>query len=270
MNSDKVFKITYKEVPPNPPIEFAEKMAKEAKGSTEVVSIGGGSTIDVGKYVSHILGVPHKAIPTTAGTGSEVTKYAVFVKSGRKYSFEGEHLIPEKYELRPELIVSLPRIHTIASGLDALSQAIESWWSPKSTKESREYSVKASHLVTANLYESTKNPDNEFLRMNMLKAANYSGRAINITRTSICHALSYPITIKLGIPHGIACAMHLPIFMRYFGIPEKTTRKVEMIIDTLGIKRIQMTDDMIAEALSSDRAYNTPKPITKDVLEKLL
>jgi len=266
----KKFYLNYKEVPSNPTIEFADKILEKAKGATEVESKGGGSTIDTGKYIAYKLKIPHTAIPTTAGTGSEATKYAVFVKDGKKFSLEDDKLIPDKYILNPSLVISLPVEQTIASGLDALSQSIESFWSPLSTSESRDYSKKAVHLITANLPSSVRNPKNEYSRMGMLEAANYSGKAINITRTSICHALSYPLTAKREIPHGIACAMFLPFFMRYFNMPDKTISKISHLLSELGVKRERLTDEDISEALESERSKNTPKPIKRELLSKLI
>lgn len=261
---------TKMKIPQNPPIEFAEEMLEKAKGCTEVVSKGGGSTIDVGKYVAFHLKVPHTAIPTTAGTGSEVSKFAVFLRNGKRWSMENEALIPDNYKLQAELVITLPKLYTISSGLDALSQSVESWWSPDSTKESRKYAKEAIHLVTGSLADSVKNPTNEHLRMNMLQAANYSGKAINITKTSICHAISYPLTVNYGIKHGIACAMTLPIFMRYFGMHPRTVRKIENLIYGLGIRKIEMGNDIVDEALASSRSKNTPKLITRKILRELI
>ena len=262
------------EIPSNPTLEFADSMLQKAKGASKIISIGGGSTIDVGKYVAFHLKVPHRAIPTTAGTGSEVTKYAVFIKDNKKWSMEDERLIPDEYELIPELVVSLPKEHTIASGLDALSQSIESFWSPDATPESRKYSEDAVKLITANLPGCIKMPDNEFSRMQMLKAANYSGRAINITRTSICHAISYPLTIAYKIPHGIACAMTLPIFMEYFGMEKEAIRKVRRLIKSVGIKDLNADNYnrqyIVDSAIEYTRSQNTPTPITNEVLNKLI
>jgi alcohol dehydrogenase class IV len=269
MNSEKVFNLIYKDVPPNPTIEFAESMVKKAEGATKVISTGGGSTIDVGKYVSFKLNIPHRAIPTTAGTGSEVTKFAVFIVNGKKWSMEDDRLIPQEYELNPELITSLPAEQTASTGLDALAHAIESWWSPNATEVSRIYARRAINLILNSLYDSYRNPSNEMLRMNMLEAANKAGRAINITKTSICHAISYPLTTKYNIPHGIACSMTLPIFMKYFGMHNQTIRRVERLIYSLGVKKIKV-DNIIEEALLSDRSQNTPTPITKEILTKLL
>lgn len=250
-------------------------MLKKAQGCKEVLSIGGGSTIDVGKYVASHLRVPHTAIPTTAGTGSEVTKYAVFIKDGRKMSLEDDRLIPDSYVLDPERLTTLPPEQTVASGLDALSQAIESYWSPNSTIKSRWYSKKAIALIMNNLYDSYRNPYNEALRASMLKAANYSGRAINITKTGVCHAISYPLTTHYGIPHGVACAITLPHMILYNDFRLVPAQKVERLIESLGISIFTLKQQIdkelvIKEAFESSRIRNNPFPISKDDLRVIL
>ena len=270
----KTFVLEKEKVPTNPTLEFAEKMFEEVKGYDEIVSIGGGSTIDVGKYIAWKLQIKHKAIPTTAGTGSEITKFAVFIKNGKKFSFEDDALIPDSYELKPELVVSLPAIHTVASGLDALSQAIESYWSPLSTYGSKEYSKKAISIIISSLLASYKNPGNRELRRSMMVAANYSGRAINITRTSICHAISYPLTTRYNIPHGIACAVTLPIFMKIFDFKVVSVGKVKKLIAELGVDRVEIikkiNKDIIDEVLESYRVNNVPIKLTKEEIYKIL
>jgi len=245
-------------------LEQAQQILNQIpKYITELESIGGGSTIDVGKYIAWKLKLPHTAIPTTAGSGSEVTKYAVFMVDGKKKTIEDEALIPTKYELRPELVMSCPDEVTIASGLDALAHAIESTWSKDATDESRLYAHRAITGITASLYDSYKNPENEYLRMQMLEAANYAGRAINITKTSICHALSYPLTSK-GVPHGIAVASTLPVFMKYFNFDTRITRQVNKLVNSFGVEKPKFTEEDINEAMESERFYNTPNKVSKE------
>lgn len=274
MISEKIFKITHREVPSNPPLEFAKRVLSKAMGYDKIISIGGGSTIDVGKYVAYHLRIPHKAIPTTAGTGSEATKFAVFVKDGRKISLEDEKLIPEEYEFNPELVVSCPPMVTASSGLDALSQAIESYWSPNATKESMEFSKLSFELTMEYLLSSYKNPKNKNFRLNMLKAAHYSGKAINITRTSICHAISYYLTINYGIPHGIACVSTLSTFMKIFDFKPIHYKEVESLIKNLDVDITsilkKINKDVVREAFESSRASNTPIKLTEKEIYKLL
>ena len=250
-------------ISPNPTIETAEYYLNIAKINRpdEIESIGGGSTLDIGKYISWKLNIPHTAIPTTAGSGSEATKYAVFVVNGKKKTFEDKALLPTNYKLKPELLLTLPSAITISSGLDALSHAVESFWSPEATEESKRYSEFAINGITACLYDSWKNPQNEYLRGRMLESANYAGKAINITRTSICHALSYPMTVKYGIPHGIACASTLPIFMKEFNFRNDLIFKTEKLLDDFKIKKPKLTKEDIEEAMESERFYNTPKQL---------
>ena len=200
-------------ISPNPTLEFAESI-KVPKGALEIVSQGGGSTIDVGKWLAKKYKLPHTAIPTTAGTGSEVTKYCVLMVDGKKTTFEDDKFIPDNYILNPELVTTCPEEVTISAGLDAMSQASESLWSKNRTPESMFYGEMALNLIPRNLIESVKNPKNKTARMNMLIAANFAGRAINITRTNVCHAISYPLTELYDIPHGIACGLTLPYFTK--------------------------------------------------------
>lgn len=200
---------------PNPTLEEVEHLLSQVPtNTTEIISQGGGSTIDAGKWIARELNLKHTVIPTTAGTGSEVTKYCVLTIDGKKTTITDERFIPDSYILDPSLVVSLPPLQTIASGFDALSQSFESMWSKDATKESRKYSKIAIHLILKNLEQCIKDPTDEQARMNMLLAANFSGRAINIAPTNICHAISYPLTDWYNIPHGIACALTLPYFTK--------------------------------------------------------
>lgn len=259
-----------REIPSNPPIEFAEKILKEAKlaRATSITSIGGGSTIDVGKYVAWKLNISHTAIPTTAGTGSEVTKFAVFIDKGRKVSLEDNGLIPDNFILDSSRIVSLPPLQTASSGFDALCQGIESYWSPVATNKSRHYAKLAFKTASKHLLSSYHHPYSETLRMGMLYAANYSGEAINITRTSICHAISYPITLTYDVPHGIACAITLPYFIKYFNFRFIKPTQIEKIMKLTKINNYSIVDkEMIAdEALRSIRSQNTPKKVDKQTI----
>lgn len=202
--------ITYKDVSANPTIQFADKMVnrfskKDKDGKLlfdEIISLGGGSTIDVCKYVATKLGLYHKAIPTTAGTGSEVTSYAVLTTDGKKVTYKVDP--PDEYELIPSHLESLDYMGRVSGILDAYCHAIESLWSPKKTPESIMYSYMAIDIIEKYgllfCKEGTYGKD-------ILEASNYAGRAIEITATSKVHALSYYLTEKHNIPHGIACGI---------------------------------------------------------------
>jgi alcohol dehydrogenase class IV len=265
--------LNYNEVEPNPTIEFAERKLQEVKeaGPTHLVSIGGGSTIDTGKYIAYYLKIPHTAIPTTAGTGSEVTKYAVFIQGGRKKTLENEDLIPDNYFLETARVTGAPPELIASAGLDALCQGVESYWSRLATNESRHYSKLAFRFASKNLLDFYRHPNSEVLGQKMLLAANYSGRAINIAKTSICHAISYSLTTHYGVPHGQACAHTLSFFSDYYGSYLNGNR-IRSLILALGMKINQEIDiDLVAnEAIQERRAHNVPGKMTLDLIKKAL
>ena len=202
--------ITHRDVPANPTLDFAEKMVarfskKDKEGKRkfdEIISCGGGSTIDVCKYVATKLGLYHTAIPTTAGTGSEVTSYAVLTTNGKKITYKVDP--PDEYALTPKHLESLDYMGRVSGVLDAYCHAIESLWSPKKTPQSTMYSYMAIDIIERYgklfCHEGICGKD-------MLEASNYAGRAIEITATSKNHAMSYYLTEKHNIPHGIACGI---------------------------------------------------------------
>ena len=198
-----------------------------------IISVGGGSVLDLGKVISVINSeepthlkeilmhkkeisgqpLPLVAIPTTVGSGSESTQFAVVYIDEKKYSFSHVNVLPKYVILEPELAYSLPKSIIASSGLDTITQAIESYWSVNSTKESLEYARKAMHLSVSNL-ENSYDHDITALE-NMQFAANLSGKAINISKTTAVHAISYPLTSNFSIPHGFAVGCLLPRIFSY-------------------------------------------------------
>lgn len=197
-----------------------------------IVAVGGGSAIDVAKCIKLAVlaeegkasiipplvtkrlpidggKVPFIAIPTTAGTGSESTHNAVMYYEGVKQTVTNDSVLPEYAILEPSVLKTLPLYQKKCTMMDALCQGIESWWSVNSTEESYEYSRKTIELIMANWRKYIFENDDEAARQIML-AANYGGRAINITATTAAHAMSYKITSLYGLPHGHAVAVCLP------------------------------------------------------------
>jgi alcohol dehydrogenase class IV len=190
-----------------------------------VVALGGGSAIDIGKLIALlanqssspsdlITGIatiqasatPMIAIPTTSGTGSEATHFSVAYVAGDKYSLAHPSSLPDVALVDPALTENLPRAITAATGLDAFCQAIESIWAVGSTDQSRDYAKQALQLVWNNLPIAVKNPTIES-RLAMSQGSHMAGKAINIGKTTSSHALSYYVTSRYGIPHGIAVAL---------------------------------------------------------------
>ncbi len=203
-------------------------------GCDSIISVGGGSAIDVAKCIKAFVAMSepepghtfldsnpvysptkHLACPTTAGTGSESTHFAVVYLDGTKYSLAHDSLVPDIALLDPENLIGLPQKQKVATFFDALSQAIESYWSVASTKESREYSQAAIPALLNNceayLGDCSSSKD-AYLRIckDICIAANLAGKAINLTTTTAAHAMSYKLTSLYNIPHGLAVAMCLP------------------------------------------------------------
>ena len=192
-------------------------------GCDSIVSIGGGSCIDVAKTIKLSLGadinsdiptfkqpyrytdVQHICLPTTSGTGSESTRHAVLYLNGIKQSISNSAILPEYVVLSSKFIVTVPDYQKKCTAMDALCQCIESLWSRKATKESRQYALKGLRLFKDN-YKGYLDYDIEAIK-NIQLAANYSGKAINISETTAGHAMSYKITSLYGIPHGHAVAI---------------------------------------------------------------
>lgn len=202
-------------------------------GADVILAVGGGSAIDIAKLIKaihHHDGLPHQivhgvqlksasdtlliAAPTTAGSGSEATHFAVMYLDEKKFSVAHADLLPNQIVLEPGLSQSMPPHLSACSGMDALCQAIESFWSTNSTSESDCYAREAIGLVLAHLPKIFTNPSLAH-REGMMLAANLAGRAINITKTTGPHALSYGLTSQYGITHGHAVALFLPIFLAY-------------------------------------------------------
>ena len=194
-----------------------------------IISIGGGSAIDVAKAIKILASadkeldflegkynyspIKHLTIPTTAGSGSESTRFAVVYYQGEKVSINHDSLLPDYVILDYRYLKSLPDYFKKSTMLDALCQAIESFWARKATCETKDYSRDAIRLILEN-YKEFLDSDNEALKSIMM-ASNLAGKAINITTTTAPHAMSYKMTSMYGISHGHAVALSLPVVWRF-------------------------------------------------------
>ena len=213
---------------PNPDLVDAEEGLKSFRshGCDGLISLGGGSAMDTAKAVKAYLlaenpedviqnrlpvggGIPHIAIPATAGSGAEATSNAVVYRDGVKLSLSGEALLPEGVVLDASLLETLPEYHQKSCAFDALSQGIESWWSKAASSDSRVHAYLAILGVLDNLRPYLAGDPRAAEKM--LEASFESGRAIRMTRTTAAHAMSYQITKKLGLAHGHACMVTLPV-----------------------------------------------------------
>ncbi len=226
-----------------------------------IFAVGGGSAMDVAKCIKlysnmdpaqNYLGqeilpndVKLLALPTTAGTGSEATRYAVIYYEGVKQSVTHETLIPAVVFFDPSVLSTLPPYQKKATLMDALCHAIESFWSVNSTEQSKQYSAEAIKLIFANwsAYIAGSNDRNPIL----LQAANIAGKAINITQTTAGHAMCYKLTSLYGIAHGHAAALCVPALWEYMA------QHTENCVDRRGREYVEATFLQIAQAMGCER-----------------
>ena len=194
------------------------------EGCEAILAVGGGSAMDTAKCIKMFSGMDHSknyldqefsdtgillaAIPTTAGTGSESTRHSVIYYKGEKQSVSHPSLVPDYTCLIPSLLSGLPLYQKKFTLLDALCQAMESFWSVHSTDESREFSRKAIELIKDNYTDYVKEDPASYEAI--MVASNLAGQAINITATTAPHAMSYKLTTLYGLPHGHSVALALP------------------------------------------------------------
>jgi len=231
--------IWIKDINPNPSIRDLQMLLGEIeKLDVDLfISIGGGSAIDMAKALSAFKGYGYEegltssqiksvisekkyknkrfadivAIPTTSGTGTEVTQWATIWDDVEKvkYSIDDPGLKPKLAIIVPELTVSMPAALTLSTGLDAMCQAVESFWSIHTTPIVQGIAAQSIRIIIDNLRAAVDNPEDLAIRENLSKASVLAGLAFSQTRTTACHSISYPLTLFFGIPHGIAAVITL-------------------------------------------------------------
>jgi alcohol dehydrogenase len=216
----------------NPSLDRLEALIAELCSSSfdAVVAYGGGSVIDSAKALTvslsrggvaslrHLIDAPAPreramssllyAIPTTAGTGSEVTPFATIWDYGnrKKLSLSGTMVFPRMAIVDPDTQDGLPASVTSTAGLDAINQALESVWNRNATTISLGIAVDAFRAGADALPRLVDDPFDMAARERMAQASLLAGMAISQTRTALCHSMSYPLTMHFGVPHGLACA----------------------------------------------------------------
>ena len=289
-----------------------------------ILAIGGGTVIDLAKIVSILdlrftkdlkkklmsyKSVSKKklysliAIPTTAGAGAEVTSNSVIYINKIKYSVENKLLIPDYFFLFPYLIINNPFTLKSSAGFDAIAQGVESLISLKSNHQSVSYAKKSLKLSLKNYLSFLKKP-NLVNSKNMLLASNLAGKAINISKTTAPHAISYPFTSLFGIDHGHAVSLTLEKFLSFnfenikrsvssFNLSErykiifklfkaknieglsdkiKSLKKEANLIDSfsdLGID-INLKSEKILDQVNFLRLKNNPVKVTKEDILRIL
>ncbi|MCL7486617.1 MAG: iron-containing alcohol dehydrogenase [Desulfobulbaceae bacterium] len=227
----------FNRVDPEPGLKLADLAAETARQNNCdcVVGAGGGSAMDIAKAASILLtnggkaadylglgkigkpGVPKIMVPTSAGTGAEVTFTAVFIneETGSKGGMNGDPLYPDAAILDPELTLSLPPGVTASTGLDALAHALEAYTSIKAHPISEMYSLEAIDLITGNIRAAYADGRNLEARTNMLMASLLGGKSLAMAGVGLVHAMAYPLGGMFGIAHGLANAVLLPYVTEY-------------------------------------------------------
>jgi alcohol dehydrogenase class IV len=290
-----------------------------------VVAVGGGSVIDVAKAVNALgaqtasprdvlarglhagsPGCPLVAVPTTAGTGSEATHFATVYVDGAKHSLADACLRPAWAIVDPDLSSTLSPRLTAVTGLDALCQAIESWWAVGASPESQAFAAGALSCLWPAIVTAVRSPD-AAARAAMARGAYLAGRAIDRSKTTAAHALSYALTTRFGIAHGHAVALTLGRFFevnarartlgvadprgiayvestlaalcRMLGEPDAAAvaRAWPTLLESLGLETdlhslgVGAGDvEQLADAVNAERLGNHPVRLTRELLRELL
>lgn len=282
-----------------------------------IIAIGGGSAIDLGKsikafYNTNNINYTIKnitdaiinknyyhndiniiAIPTTAGTGSEVTQWATIwdYNNGKKYSIDDKILQPIQALICTELTLTMPKRLILSTALDALSHAMEAFWAKNTNLLSKEISIRAIELIAENLKKSLDDPLNYYCREKLLLASLLAGISFSKTRTTACHSISYPLTSMFKIEHGFAVTLSLSeiykinasesydikeidnIFSKYNGLKNwldiVCKDIVKLKLSYFGIKQKDI-ESIIENAFTSGRMDNNPVNIDKNKLKKIL
>ena len=270
---------------PNPKLEDAEEAARIP--CEVILSAGGGSAIDVAKYVK--LKNEHArliVIPTTAGSGSEATRFAVIYDAGKKLSLTDDRMIPEYVMFDPELLRYMPEYVRKSSALDAMSHALEAFWSVNANSESLKYSHEALSTITRMLEDYPVSYDYEAMQ----RSAYIAGKAINISQTTAGHAMSYKLTGIYGISHGHATALCNRVLFPYLvsntelevlrdiansmncDSPEQAAKKYERIVSGMSIEVPCADETQIKELVSSvnpERLKNFPVKLDESMIREL-
>ena len=222
------------------------------------IAVGGGTVIDTAKLLRGLDGQlpPFLAVPTTAGTGAETTRFAVYYDHGKKMSADDVRYLPMDQLLIPEFTLTQTPYQRASTEFDAYAQAVESLWAVGATDESRSYARKALDLMA---------------KGEQMLGSYWAGRAIDISRTTAAHALSYYMTATYGVPHGHAVYMMFPYVCQANGREEfiKNVPELKTLRDFAVEKGLEW-DNLVGNLLANvnpARLANNPSPITCETFE---
>lgn len=269
--------IRFSEFKPNPLYESVVDGVKifNKEHCDAIIVVGGGSAMDVAKCIKLYSNMDHSenylkqkivphdlefiALPTTAGSGSEATRFAVIYYNGEKQSVADYSCIPSAVIIDHNVLETLPLYQKKATMMDALCHATESFWSVNATDESQGFSAQAIQKVLQNYkgYIANTKTGNE----EMLKASNLAGKAINITQTTAGHAMCYKLTSLYGISHGHAAALCISKLFPYMA------KNTEKCIDPRGEEYLKSAFEKLAKAYGCDSVIEAADKFNKILKE---
>ena len=275
--------IRFSDFTPNPKVDELTIALDTFKvsGAKMIIAVGGGTAIDLAKLVNYFFSteirpeefmqgkrgagdnfIPLLAVPTTAGTGSETTHFSAIYFGFKKISISDKRMLPSHVWLNAVFTDSMSPYLTACTGFDALAQAIESYWAVGSTRESRQYSIKALKLCLQHIENAVLNPTLEH-RTEMLKAAHFAGKSINVAKTTAAHAMSYALTTHYGVPHGHAVAMTLPALFE--ANADFTSKDV---IDSRGVEHLHNIMTELCNLFAANSAKEVAQQL-RDIMVKI-
>ncbi len=256
-------------VKPNPCLSDILELAALLPEVDVIVALGGGSVLDAAKGIAAVCGLPNGeqelvthltqgtplpdslspapiiAIPTTSGTGSEVTSWGtIWGDDGIKFSVNDRKLYPAHAILDASLCLSMPHELTLFTALDALSHAMESVWNKRHSSLTDAMSTQAISIIYSTLDTVLEEPSNIDARQRLQAGATIAGLAMGTTQTALAHSISYPFTSKFNVPHGLACSFSLGEIARFNG--ELDLDRLRPIADGLNCEPCEVADTIDA------------------------
>ncbi len=305
---------TYTDISPNPTAEEVETaLSLLTEKYDAIIALGGGSCIDFAKLYraasDNCIGIrehfrkntvlirqtPLIAIPTTAGTGSEATRFAVVYLDGEKYSLDAPAVMPDYALVDSSLMAAAPAYLKASCGMDAMAQAIEGFWAKGATSDSDTYAKEAIRLCRDHLIDFVNNTDTS-AAAHIAKASWLAGKCISIARTTAAHALSYKVTQLYGVPHGHAVALSLPGLAEFHALHAQEgsvlEAKMKWLTHTLNSSASELRNwfhalyadihlpyrlnelgiksaTELASGVNTARLANNPMPLSKEQMEVL-
>lgn len=299
-------------ITPNPELDVLDKLTAQFRPLKPqlLIALGGGSALDAAKVLAQTLVQPEHAdgllnlhfrqkqplnwlrslplitIPTTAGTGAEVTPFATVWDAvfHKKYSLAHQGMYPVLTLLQPQLTLSLPWKETFYTALDTVSHSVETLWNKHNTPISCGYAIQALELVMQHLTTVLKQPDQLNGREQLQKASFLAGLAISINRTAIAHSISYPLTSHYAVPHGLACSFSLPAIIEVVLSKQAIPQDIHPLLLRLSDWLVQLPlyseltqylswqqlSALVPEMVNPGRADNFVLPMNEDEIHLLL